>query len=56
MRKFPETFVQKSKRHNLLSANVSTNRGAYDIIQKKMIQPDKPQMTMQYGACALHAG
>jgi len=28
----------------------------YDIVWKKMVQPDKPQMTIHYGSCALHAG
>jgi len=28
----------------------------YEITRKIMVEPDKPQMTKQYGACALHAG
>jgi len=32
------------------------NRGVYEIMWKYIVQPDRPQMTIQYGACALHAG
>jgi hypothetical protein len=28
----------------------------YDIRRKNMVEPDTPQITIQYGACALHAG
>jgi hypothetical protein len=34
----------------------SENRSVYDIRWKIMVQPDSPHMTIQYGACALHAG
>jgi hypothetical protein len=27
----------------------------YEIMWKNMIQPDRPHMTIQYGACVLHA-
>jgi hypothetical protein len=36
--------------------NVFLNRVIYEIIWKNTAQPDRLQMTVQYGACALHAG
>jgi len=33
----------------------SKNRAVCEIMWKGMVQPDRPQMTTQYGACALHA-
>ena len=30
-------------------------RTVYDIMWKNMVQPDRPQVTVLYGACAFHA-
>jgi hypothetical protein len=35
---------------------VSENRAVYEIMWKNMVVPDRPPVTIQYGACALHAG
>jgi len=32
------------------------NRAVYEIMWKYMAEPSRPQMTIQYGACVLHAG
>jgi hypothetical protein len=32
------------------------NRAVYEIMWQNIVQPDRPQMTILYGACALHAG
>jgi hypothetical protein len=32
------------------------NRAVYEIMWENVVEPEKPQMTIQYGACALHAG
>jgi hypothetical protein len=32
------------------------NRVIYEIMLKITVQPDRPKMTVTYGACALHAG
>ena len=32
------------------------NRAVYEIIRKDVVEPDRPQMTIQYGACTLHTG
>jgi hypothetical protein len=34
----------------------SENRAVYEIMWKNMVQPDSPQMAVQYGECVLHAG
>ena len=34
----------------------SENRSINEIIWKNIVKPDRPQMMMYYGACALHAG
>ena len=31
------------------------NRAVHEIMWKNVVQPDRPQMTTQYGAYALHA-
>jgi hypothetical protein len=32
------------------------SRAVYEITSKKMVEPEGPQITPQYGAYALHAG
>jgi len=32
------------------------NRAILKIMWKNIAHPDRPQVTMQYGSCALHAG
>jgi len=32
------------------------NRAIYKIMWKNMAQPDRSQVTMQYGSCILHDG
>jgi hypothetical protein len=34
---------------------VPENHAVYEIMSKNLLQPGKPQMTKQYGACALRA-
>jgi gamma-glutamyl-gamma-aminobutyrate hydrolase PuuD len=36
--------------------NVYENRAAFEIMWKTLIQPDRPHMTIQYGACAMLVG
>jgi hypothetical protein len=33
----------------------SENGALYEIMGKNVAQPDRPQITVKYGACALHA-
>ena len=30
-------------------------RAVYETLWKRMVEPDCPQMIIQYGSCALHA-
>jgi hypothetical protein len=50
--------VEKIKTHIFMSYNLfSENCAVYEIMWKYMVQLDRPQVTIQYGACAaLHAG
>jgi hypothetical protein len=32
------------------------NLAVYETMWKNMVKPDKPHMTLQHGACALHVG
>jgi len=34
----------------------SENRALYEIMWKNVVEPEMPQTTVQYGACALYAG
>ena len=37
-------------------SNLKKNRAPYEIMWENIVQPERSQMTLQYGACALHAG
>jgi hypothetical protein len=56
MRKVSDKIVEEIKTHILCSIIFSENPGVYETMWKNMVQPDRPQMTKKYGACALHAG
>jgi hypothetical protein len=34
----------------------SENRAVYEIMRENLVDAERPQMTIKYGACALHAG
>jgi hypothetical protein len=34
----------------------SDTRGVYGVMWKKVIEPDRPRMSIQHGACPWHAG
>jgi hypothetical protein len=56
---FQAKVVEKIKTHILCSVTfffVSKNRAVYKKIWKNITERGRPQMTLQYGACALHAG
>jgi len=54
---FQTIVVEKIETHILLYVNIFLfeNRAAYVIMWKHIVEPDRPQMTIQ-GARALHAG
>ena len=43
------------KSHILGSAIFFENRAVYEIMRKNTVELDRPQITIQHGACALHA-
>jgi len=54
---FPTEFVERIKTHILcIIIFFSENRAAYEIMWRGMVQTDRPQMTILYGARTLHAG
>jgi hypothetical protein len=55
MRTFSEKFVEKQNKFYDQKL-FPENRAVYDINWKNMVEADSPQMTIQYGSCALHAG
>jgi hypothetical protein len=52
---FQIQFVEKIKTNILYSVTFSENCAAYEITLKNM-EPERQQMTIKYGACALPAG
>jgi hypothetical protein len=48
--------VEEIKTHILCSTFFFDNRARYEIMSKKAVEPEGPQMTSQYGAYDLHAG
>ena len=49
---------KKKTNHTFCDQNFFSpkNRSVYEIMRKHTVEPDSPQMTIQYGACAVHAG
>jgi hypothetical protein len=57
MRNDLEKFVEKIKTSIMYSFTFFyENRALYEAVWKNMVDPDRPQMIIQYGLCALHAG
>jgi hypothetical protein len=50
-----DTLSHKSYTQNLLSVLLFANRVVYQIMWKNMVEPERPQMPLQYSACALYA-
>jgi hypothetical protein len=53
---FQTTVVKKMKTQTLFNNFFSENRAVFEITWKIMVKPDRPQIKIQYGAWALHAG
>jgi hypothetical protein len=54
---FRTKVVQKMKTRILsLTVFFFENRTIYEIMWKNTVEPERPHMTVYYGACALHAG
>jgi hypothetical protein len=52
---FQKNVVYELKTYNLCSIMSFENRAFCDTMWKNILQPGRSQMTIQYGACALHA-
>jgi BarA-like signal transduction histidine kinase len=48
--------VEKIKTLVLWSITFPENCAVYEIMLKNVVEQERPQMTIQHGACALHAG
>jgi hypothetical protein len=48
--------AEKTTTYVQCSMTFFVNRSVYEIAGKNMADPDRPQTTIQYGACALRAG
>ena len=53
---FQIKVVEEIKTHILCSVTFPEIRAIYEIISKNVVEPERPQMTSQHGAYALHAG
>jgi len=52
--RFRQNDAEKIKTHILCPMIFfAENRAVYDVTRENIVQPDRPQMTMQYGACSL---
>jgi hypothetical protein len=53
---FQAKDVDKIKTHFVFSSFFLEKRAVYEGMWKNVLQRSRPQMTIKYGACALHAG
>ena len=54
---FQTKVVEKTKTHIVYPMTFFLENPAfYEVMWKNTVQPDRPQMTIQHRACALHAG
>jgi hypothetical protein len=52
---FHANVVERIKTHFVLNNFICKNQAFYEIMWKNVAQPDRSQMAIKYGACALHA-
>jgi len=48
--------VEEIKTHFMFNNNFFENRAVYEIMWKNNVERGRPQTTIGYPACALHAG
>jgi hypothetical protein len=53
---FQTNCIEKVETRILQAVTFSDNRIVYEIMWKNMVETDRPQMAIQYGACAFRAG
>jgi len=56
MRNVSDEICREKSEHILCSISFLKNVDAYEIMWKNTVHPDKPQVTVLYGTCTLHAG
>jgi hypothetical protein len=56
MRNISDEVCRHNHTHILYSVTLSENRAVYEVIWQNMVEPDRPLMTVEYGAFALNAG
>jgi hypothetical protein len=57
MRNVSDKSVRENKNTPSMFSNFFfENLVVHEIMWKNMVQPDRPQMTIQYSVCAVHAG
>ena len=49
MRNLPKQIVEKIKTYFVFNNFFPENRAVYEVMWKNMVQPDRSQMTVQYG-------
>jgi hypothetical protein len=52
---FQTKVVEEIKHFMLNNVFFLENHAVYEIMYKNMVEPDRPQLTIEYGACGLHA-
>ena len=53
---FQAKSVEKIKTHFMSNTCTAKNRAVYEIMWKNIVDTDRRQMIIYYGACASHAG
>jgi len=48
--------VEKIKTHILYKITIFRKSSFYEMVWKNVVEPDRPQIAMLYGACAWSAG
>jgi hypothetical protein len=51
-----KSCIENQDTHFMFNNFFSESRGVYEIMWKNTAVPDRPQVTIQHGACALHVG
>ena len=53
---FQANVVEKNQTYSMSHNIFPHDRAVYEITWENMVDIDRPQTTIEYGACALHAG
>jgi hypothetical protein len=56
IRNISDQPCRENKNTYKLNKNFSEDFSIYELTWKNMVEADRPQVTVQYGPCALHAG